>query len=76
MESRKLTPRQIHAAISPLRRQMLFTNSFTSDNNQLSRTVLLSSSSTKRSYIGRFVTRCLTSCNQRMRAISGFSTLP
>jgi len=28
------------------------------------------------SYIGRFATRCLTSCNQRIRAISGFSTLP
>jgi len=25
--------------------------------------------------IGRFATRCLTSCNQRIRAISGFSTL-
>jgi len=28
------------------------------------------------SYIGRFATRCPTSCNQRIEAISGFSTLP
>ena len=33
----KLTPRRIHTAISSLRGQKLFTNSFTSDNNQLSR---------------------------------------
>jgi len=30
----------------------------------------------KMGYIGRFATRCLTSCNQSIRAISGFSTLP
>jgi len=35
-ENGKLTPRRIHTAISSLRGQMLFTNSFTSDNNQLS----------------------------------------
>jgi len=29
----KLTPRRIHTAINSLRGQMLFTNSFTSDNN-------------------------------------------
>ena len=34
MENRKLTPRRIHTAISSLREQMLFTNSFTSNNNQ------------------------------------------
>jgi len=35
MENRKLTPRRIHTAVSSLRGQMLFTNSFTSDSNQL-----------------------------------------
>jgi len=31
MENRKLTPRRIHTAISCLRGQMFFINSFTSD---------------------------------------------
>jgi len=34
----KLTPKRIHTAISSLHGQMLFTNSFTSDNNLEQRT--------------------------------------